>query len=616
MQYLPIEEHGFIGDMHTAALVGVNGTIDWLCFPHFDSPSVFGAILDAGKGGHFSITPVEPGVKTKQLYHPDTNVLITRFLSPAGVGEIVDFMPVDEAGDEKCWRHRLIRKVSVVRGSMRFRMECIPAFDYARTEHQTHMHRKGGASFETEDLTLGLATTVPIHRHDTGVMAEFTLRPGQGASFALQAVTASEGCGPAMTDAEYDVLHRQTVQYWRDWLSTCTYRGRWQEMVRRSALALKLMTYAPTGAIVASPTTSLPESIGHGRNWDYRYTWVRDASFTLFALQRIGFTKEAAAFMGFIEARCSELKEDGSLQIMYSIDGGHKLTEETLDHLEGYRGSRPVRIGNGAYGQKQLDIYGELLDSVFLYNRDSTPITYDFWTNIRTLLKWLCEHWDEPDDGLWEVRGGSHQFTYSKVMCWVAFERAMRIAEMRSLPSELEHWRSVRDTIFEQVMKRSWDPNQNAFTQYYGSTALDASTLLMPVVHFLGPTDPRVTGTLDAIMKDLVSDSLVYRYNPDNSAPDGLEGREGTFSLCTFWLVECLTRAGRLDEARLVFEKMFTYANHLGLYAEQIGPSGESLGNFPQAFTHLSLITAAYNLNGALDRARLGQSVTVPANGE
>jgi GH15 family glucan-1,4-alpha-glucosidase len=616
MRYIPIEEHGFIGDMHTAALVGVNGTIDWLCFPHFDSPSVFGAILDADKGGHFSIAPVDPIVKTRQLYHPDTNVLITRFLSPAGVAEVVDFMPVDEAVDEKSWRHRLIRKVSVVRGSMRLRVECMPAFNYARTEHKTHLHRRGGASFETADLTLGLATAVPLQRHGSGVAAEFTLEPGRGASFALQAVKQNENSGPLLSDAEYDELYRQTVQYWRDWLSTCSYHGRWQEMVRRSALALKLMTYAPTGAIVAAPTTSLPEAIGHGRNWDYRYTWVRDASFTLFALQRIGFTREAAAFMSFIEARCGELGKDGSLQIMYGLDGAHRLTEETLDHLEGYRGSRPVRVGNDAHAQKQLDIYGELLDSVFLYNRDTTPITYDFWTNIRTLLKWLCAHWDEPDDGLWEVRGGAHHFTYSKVMCWVAFERAMRIAEMRSLPSELDHWRSVRDEIFEQVMTRGWDAKQNTFTQFYGSSAVDASTLLMPVVKFLGPTDPRVLGTLDAIMKELVSDSLVYRYNPDKSAPDGLEGREGTFSLCTFWLVECLTRAGRLDEARLVFEKMFTYANHLGLYAEQIGPSGEALGNFPQAFTHLSLITAAFNLNAALDRAREGHIATSPPNSE
>ncbi len=610
MRYLPIEEHGFIGDMHTAALVGVNGTIDWYCFPHFDSPSVFASILDADKGGHFSIAPVEDGAKTKQLYHPDTNVLITRFLTPGAVGEIVDFMPVAAGEDDKKWRHRLIRKVNVVRGSMLFRMACVPAFNYGRTEHTLHLHREGGASFHTDELSLGLATAVPLHRHEGGAFAEFTLNVGESASFALQRVNKSEDAGQLLSDEEYEQLHRDTVNYWRNWLSRCTYHGRWQEMVRRSALALKLMTYEPSGAIVAAPTTSLPESIGFSRNWDYRYTWIRDASFTLFALLRIGFTEEAHRFMGFIEARCNELGKDGSLQVMYGIDGRHELTEVTLDHLEGYRGSRPVRIGNGAYNQKQLDIYGELLDSVYLYNRDATPITYDFWTNIRHLLSWLSRNWDQPDDGLWEVRGGEHQFTYSKVMCWVAFERAMRIARDRSLPAEFEHWRGVRDTIFEEIMTRSWDPKLNAFTQSYGSTALDASTLLLPVVRFLGPTDPRVIGTLDQIQKGLVSDSLVYRYNPELSAPDGLEGHEGTFSLCTFWLVEALTRAGRLDDARLVFEKMFTYANHLGLYAEQIGPSGESLGNFPQAFTHLSLITAAFNLNRTLDRAKEGHGVS------
>ena len=601
MRYLPIEDHGFIGDMHTAALVGVNGTIDWMCFPHFDSPTIFASILDARKGGHFSISPVEKDFKSKQLYHPDTNVLITRFLSPNAVGEIVDFMPVDTSDGTEKHRHRLIRRVTVVRGSMKFRLECMPAFDYARKPHNVRLHKGSGASFIADDLSLALVTSIPLRRRNNGVFAEFTLGTGESAGFALQRVEEGEECGPLFTDQEYEDLHRSTVQFWRDWLSHCTYHGRWQEMVRRSALALKLLTYEPSGAVIAAPTTSLPESIGHGRNWDYRYTWIRDASFALYALLNIGFTTEAERFMNFVEARCRELDKDGSLQVMYGIDGRHDLTEEKLDHLEGYRGSRPVRIGNGAYNQLQLDIYGELMDAVFLYNRGATPISYDLWVNVRRLLAWLCDHWQDKDESLWEVRGGPREFTYSKVMCWVAFDRAIRIAQLRGLPADWEHWRGVRDSIFDEIMKKSWNPALGTFTQSYGSTALDASTLLVPVVKFLGPTDPRVLGTLNAIEQALVSDSLVYRYDPELSAPDGLEGREGTFSMCTFWLVECLTRAGRLEDARLVFEKMFTYANHLGLYAEQIGPSGEALGNFPQAFTHLALITAAYNLNHALD---------------
>jgi GH15 family glucan-1,4-alpha-glucosidase len=436
MGYLPIEEHGFIGDMHTAALVGVDGTIDWLCLPRFDSPSVFASILDDRKGGYFRIAPVGPGARTKQLYHPDTNVLITRFLTPGAVGEIVDFMPVENVPAAE-HRHRLIRRVAAVRGTMKFRLECFPAFNYGRTRHTRRVTPHRGVSFTTADLSAGLATEVPLRRaKGGGVVAEFTLRAGQSASFAFQALKDGERDCALLTDAEYERLHRETVAYWRDWLAHCTYHGRWREQVHRSALALKLMTYEPTGAIVAAPTTSLPESIGHRRNWDYRYTWIRDSAFTLYALLRIGFTSEAERFMAFIEARCQELEADGSLQVMYGIDGRHDLTEETLDHLEGYRGSKPVRIGNGAHKQQQLDIYGELLDAVYLCNKDAAPISYDFWTNIRKLMNWLRDHWQETDDGLWEVRGGAHEFTYSRMMCWVAFERALKIAGSRGLPSE------------------------------------------------------------------------------------------------------------------------------------------------------------------------------------
>jgi GH15 family glucan-1,4-alpha-glucosidase len=605
--YQPIESYGVIGDMHTVALVGMNGSIDWLCFPQFDSPSVFAAILDDRKGGHFSITPVGEGIRGKQFYWPETNVLITRFLSPDGVGEITDFMPtgVPVRGHG---HHQLIRRVNIVRGAMTFRMECHPAFNYARDPHET-LTSADGASFHSPGLSLGLATSVPLHRDGAGVRAEFTLQEGQTTIFVLQDIAPGVGSGPSFSEAEAAELFRQTVEYWRRWIAKCTYTGRWREMVHRSALALKLLTYEPTGAIVAAPTSSLPGKIGGERNWDYRYTWIRDAAFTLYALLRIGFTNEAANFMHWLEARCHELEPDGSLHLMYGIDGRHTLTEEALDHLEGYRGSRPVRIGNAAYNQLQLDIYGELMDSVYLYNKYGGPISYELWTHLRRLTNWVCDNWRREDHGIWEVRGALQHFVYSKVMCWVALDRALRLADKRSFPADRNRWLKARDEIYEEIMARGWSQKRQAFVQYYGGEALDAANLIMPLVFFMSPTDPRMLDTLDAINQSpnrsgLVSNGLVYRYNV-TKVDDGIEGDEGTFNICTFWLVEALTRAGRedrgrLDEARLLFEQMLGYANHLGLYAEQTGPTGEALGNFPQAFTHLALISAAFNLDRAL----------------
>ncbi|HYX84257.1 MAG TPA: glycoside hydrolase family 15 protein [Gaiellales bacterium] len=594
--YLPIAEHGVIGDLHTVALVGTDGTVDWYCPERFDAPSVFASILDGDKGGHYRIAPTVSRHTTKQLYFPDTNVLITRFLTPDGVGEVQDFMPIHR--DPK-HRRQLIRRVVAVRGEMHFQLECMPRFDYARVPHQLTV-TDHGALFRSNALCLALVTETPLRPDRDGVTADIALTAGETAVFSLERADGGE-MPPRMTLDEAAEAFTDTVRYWRGWLSHSNYRGRWREMVNRSALTLKLLTYRPTGAIVAAPTASLPEQLGGERNWDYRYTWIRDAAFSLYALLRLGFTEEAEAFMRWLTDRFRESAGggDGPLQIMYGIDGRADLREEILDHLEGYAGSAPVRIGNGAAEQLQLDIYGELIDSVYLYNKYGEPISYDAWMDLLKVLEWLCANWDRPDEGIWETRGGRQHFTYSRLMSWVAIERAIRMARQRGLPADLVAWLAARDRVTEQIMTRGWNEKRQAFVQHYDSDVLDASVLLMPLTLFIAPKDPRWLSTLDAITEELVSDSLVYRYNT-SASPDGLRGDEGTFSICSFWYVEALSRAGRLDDARLAFEKMLTYANHLGLYSEEIGPSGELLGNFPQAFTHLALISAAVNLDHRL----------------
>ncbi|HXV75893.1 MAG TPA: glycoside hydrolase family 15 protein [Candidatus Polarisedimenticolaceae bacterium] len=603
MSYQPIENYGVIGDLHSIALVGLDGSIDFMCFPEFDSPTIFASLLDDDRGGRFSLSPMLDDVRHKQLYLPDSCILLTRFLSADGVAELSDFMPVEQ----RHHAHDLVRRMKTVRGELRYRMLCQPRFDYARASHG--VERKDGevifASRGPDRTVIRLRSSVPVEIVDGAAVAEFTLRAGETASFVLEQVIA--GDESPSTAADYVSRgFRETIDFWHRWVRGMRYDGRWREMLKRSAMTLKLLTSARHGSIVAAPTFGLPEQLSGERNWDYRYTWIRDASFTLYALIRLGYTAEAGAFMSWIEARCGELGPDGSLQIMYGIDGRHDLTEHELGHLEGYRGSKPVRIGNGAYAQLQLDIYGELMDSVYLYNKYGEPISFDLWRNLVRLIDWVCDNWRRPDEGIWEVRGGRREFLYSKVLSWVAIDRGVRLAMKRSFPAPLARWLEVRDRIYLDVMRNYWDSQLGAFVQYRGSAALDASSLLMPLVKFISPTDPRWLSTLRAIETRLVDDSLVYRYRGPNAADDGLAGHEGTFNMCSFWYVECLSRAGDLDAARLCMEKMFGYANHVGLYGEELGPAGETRGNYPQAFTHLGLISAAYNLNEKLDLRRRG----------
>jgi GH15 family glucan-1,4-alpha-glucosidase len=599
-EYQPIENYAVIGDLDTIALVGLNGSIDFLCFPHFDSPSVFAAMLDQDKGGYFKIAPQHDNIKHKQLYLPETNVLLTRFLGHQGVGEITDFMPVEELYVGK----ELIRTISCVRGSLTFKLECRPRFNYARSGHTIKQLSDYELLFIGEGpdkLTLRLRATIPIVPDGDDAVQTFTLSIGEKATFILEHVGEDDLVQLPVDQFAEKSLYA-TIDYWKHWISQSRYKGRWVEIVNRAALVLKLMTSRRYGSIVAAPTFGLPEEIGGVRNWDYRYTWIRDASFTVYALLKLGYKKEAREFMNWVEKQCNDIDQAGNLSLMYGIDGRKDLLELELDHLEGYQGSKPVRIGNGAYNQVQLDIYGELLDAVYLFDKYAEPISYEFWVNITKQVNWVCKHWQTEDEGIWEVRGGRKEFLHSRVMCWVAIDRAIKIAESHSFPLK-PVWREERDKIFESIHRDFWNPKLNAFVQYKGAETVDASALLMPIVRFIGPTDPKWLSTLKRIEDELVSDSMVYRYRTDEKF-DGLTGGEGTFSMCTFWYVECLSKAGQLSKARLFFEKMLGYANHVGLYAEMLGIQGEHLGNFPQAFTHLGLITAALSLDHQFDDQR------------
>jgi GH15 family glucan-1,4-alpha-glucosidase len=595
----PIEEHAIIGDLHTVALVAIDGTIDFLCAPQFDSPSVFASLLDPERGGSFELCAGLTEPTHKQLYLSDTAVLLTRFLHDDGVAELSDFMPVADAGVP----HHIVRRAKAVRGDVAFTMRCAPRFDYARANH-TIERTTAGIVFACPALamTMRLRASVPLDLDGGDATARFVLRAGDVAWFILELVVDGRP-SPCGREGYVVDAFKATSNFWRVWAGRATYGGRWREMVVRSALTLKLLTSQRHGSIVAAPTFGLPEHVGGARNWDYRYTWIRDASFTLYGLMRLGFTEESAAFMNWVEARCDELEPDGSLQIMYTVDGRHDCPEEELPQLAGYLGSRPVRIGNEAAKHLQLDIYGELLDAIYLYDKYGAPISYDLWRNVRRLIDWVVANWRRPDESIWEVRGPRREFLYSRVLCWVALDRAIRIAVRRSHPAPLARWYEARDAIHGDIYARFWDASRGTFVQSPGSTTVDASSLLMPLVRFISPTDPRWRSTMRVLEDALVADSLVYRYQVSDAFSDGLPPGEGTFSMCSFWYVECLSRMGDVLKARHLMEKMLGYANHVGLYGEELGPRAQHLGNFPQAFTHLALISAAFDLDRRLSLA-------------
>jgi len=608
-KYPLIADHGLIGNLQTAALVATDGTIDWFCAPRFDSPSIFGSLLDHDHGGHFRIQPTADTFTRRQLYYPDTAILVTRFLTEAGVGEVIDFMPI-ASSTVASNRHRLVRMLRCVRGEMTFALDIAPRFDYGREPHEFHVVGEDGVVFEGAKTAMSLSIVrepederlAQYHMNSEGDLhAELTLSAGQARGIVLE--TGQPEAVRAIRVTEVWQLFDETVRFWRSWLAHSTYKGRWRETLERSAITLKLMTYAPSGGIVAAPTAALPEQIGGERNWDYRYTWVRDASFSIYALLGLGFTEEAAALGRWLSERVHDQVggAGGPLNIMYRVDGSSDLIEEVLPHWEGYRGSSPVRIGNGAADQLQLDIYGEAIDSLYFAGQHGIEAGHLGWRRMCTVVDWLADNWNQPEEGIWETRGGRQDFTYGRLMSWVAFDRCIRLASQHGRPAPLERWRTERDAIYDQIMDAGWSEARQAFVQHSKTDVLDSALLRMTSVGFISPTDPMWTSTLEAMERELVTDSLVYRYDP-GASPDGLRGAEGTFSLCTFGYVDSLARAGQLEKARNTFEKMLTYANHLGLYSEEIALTGEQIGNFPQAFTHLSLIDAALTLNRRLDR--------------
>lgn len=600
----PISAHGAIGNLRSIALVSTAGAVDYMCHPHLDSPSVFCALLDPVKGGAFALAPEGFGWTSRQIYIPETNVLLTRFMDGRSVIELTDFMPITAARGP-C--SALVRRIRCVRGGNRVALHCMPRFDYGR-DGAPDVSARGtdGILFKPnspcQSGPLRLTGSIPLEVGDGGASAVFTLAEGEQASFVLECddELPSEQDEP---EHFFDRSFGETLAFWQSWTAHSSYRGRWREQVMRSALVLKLLTSAEHGSIAAAATFGLPEQPGGARNWDYRFCWIRDSAFTTFALMRLGYTQEAARFGEWIFRRIDE-RSAGDLQILYRLDGSGDAPESTLDHLAGYGGATPVRVGNMAAGQLQLDIYGAAFDSAYLSDKYGASVTYDAWERMARVLNWVCRNWNQPDEGIWEVRGERRHFLSSRLMCWVALDRGLRLVRKRSLPDEhAAEWEKNRTIIYRDIHENFWSAERGAFTQYRGGRTLDAAALLMPLVRFIPAHDPRWLSTQDAIERELASDVLVRRYETTAGINfDGLDGSEGAFTPCCFWLVECLARSGQLRRARLHFEKLVTYANELGLFSEEIGAGGEQLGNTPQALTHLALISAAYTLNAALDQ--------------
>ena len=581
----PLEDYAVIGDMRTLGVVARSGSIDWLCWPRVDSPSVFGRLLD-DDGGSWTIEQERPSGDNRQVYLSGTNVLITRFHTDSGMFEVEDLMPVHDG-------QSVIRSVTCLRGDIRLtsRMSLRPDYGRGRVELRAEDDH---AVVTADGLELVASGTVDWTVDGDDLVCSVALAEGETAYLTLgDTVLDRDGC---------TTLFDATLDYWRSWSEGTTYTGRWREAVQRSALILKLLTNRDSGGIVAAGTTSLPEIIGGERNWDYRYVWIRDAAFTVYAFIETGHLAEAEAFTSWLVARLEDCRDDDTppLAPLYDLDGVSDLEEIELDHWSGYAHSTPVRIGNAASGQLQLDLYGELVDALYLADKHGDGLSIDTWGHICTLISWLGRHWNEPDDGMWESRAGARRHTSSLMMSWVAVERAIRMANRRGRPAPLVEWQELRDEIFGVLLDEAYDEELGAFTQVVGGDTVDASILLAPLVKFIPPGDPRWRSTLEVVERQLAHGPLVDRYDPATT-DDGLDGDEGSFTICSFWYVEALARSGRVREARLMFDRLLSYATPTGLYSEEIGPNGRLLGNFPQAFTHLALISAASHLDQALD---------------
>ncbi len=589
----PIDAHGIIGDMRSAALVNDKGSVDFFCWPEFDSPSIFCSLLDSPAAGIFQLAPDLADARREQIYLPDTNILQTRWLSERAVVEVTDLLPVGDSEDDL---PLLIRRVRVVSGQATVRMRCAVRHDYARAKTRARVDADA-VCFEADGQPgLRLVASQALRLEGDSAVAEWILEQDQSAEFILGGID-----DPRVAVGTSDLCLQRTQKFWRDWIGQSNYRGRWREMVHRSALALKLLTSRKHGAILAAATFGLPETPGGERNWDYRYTWIRDASFTVYAFIRLGFVAEANAYMGWLRGRVSDCHgQPMKLNILYGIDGQQELPETELKHLVGHGNAQPVRIGNQAYEQIQLDIFGELMDAVYLVNKYGEAISHQGWKHAVQVVDQVCDTWQGQDVGIWEMRGEQHHFLHSRLMCWVALDRAIRLASKRSLPAPFARWDQTRQAIYDDIWSNFWNEERGHFVQHIGSTALDGSMLLMPLVRFVSAKDPRWLSTLEAIEKSLVRDGMVYRYRNDDSQIDGLAGSEGAFAACSFWYVECLARAGQLDKAHLEFEQLLRYANPLGLYAEEFDSHGRHLGNTPQALTHLALISAASFLDRKL----------------